>query len=85
MKKINVITVIILALCGLKLFSQDGGAGNNLVVFASGFDNPVCIANAGDSRLFIVEQAGYIYVTDAQGDISPDPFLDIHEKVTYGG
>ncbi len=45
--------------------------------FASGFTDPVDIANAGDPRLFIVEQAGKIKIVDAQGNVNTTPFLDI--------
>lgn len=53
--------------------------------FATGLSNPTCIANAGDSRLFIVEQAGYIRIVNADGKINAQPFLDIHARVTSGG
>lgn len=53
--------------------------------FATGLNNPVCIANAGDSRLFVVEQAGYIRIISSQGQLANQPFLDIHDKVTFAG
>jgi hypothetical protein len=56
-----------------------------LVPFALGLNKPVCIANACDSRLFIVDQTGYIWIVDTSGTINPMPFLDIHERVKYGG
>ena len=65
--------------------AQDSPSGNLIVPFATGLSNPVCITNAGDSRLFIVDQAGYIQIIDSEGNINPQPFLDIHERVTYGG
>ena len=37
-----------------------------LNLFATGFSDPVDIANAGDSRLFIVEQAGKIKIIDEE-------------------
>ncbi|MBK7175226.1 MAG: PQQ-dependent sugar dehydrogenase [Bacteroidales bacterium] len=46
---------------------------------------PVCIANAGDSRLFVVDQHGIIQIVDSNGIVLPQPFLDIHERVSYGG
>ena len=57
----------------------------NLVVFASGLIAPVCISNAGDSRLFVIDQHGLIVIVDSTGNISPQPFLDISTRVTYGG
>lgn len=56
-----------------------------LVVFASGLSSPVCIAHAGDSRLFVVSQQGKIMVLDAAGNVSLTPFLDISNRVVYGG
>jgi len=58
---------------------------NELVPFANGLNSPVCITNAGDSRLFVVEQAGYVRIIDFAGNVKPQPYLDIHERVTYGG
>lgn len=48
---------------------------------ASGFTQPVDIANAGDDRLFIVEQPGVIRIIDANGNMLPDPFLDISHLI----
>ena len=57
----------------------------NLVVFAKGLISPVCISNAGDSRLFVIDQHGLIMIVDSTGNVNPQPFLDITSKVTYGG
>jgi len=56
-----------------------------LVPFATGLSHPVCIANAGDSRLFVVDEQGYIVIVNSDGNVNPINFLDIHERVTYGG
>ncbi|MAE07394.1 MAG: cadherin [Bacteroidetes bacterium] len=56
-----------------------------LNLFATGFSDPVDIANAGDSRLFIVEQAGKIKIIDEGGNVNPVPFLDITSIVIDGG
>jgi glucose/arabinose dehydrogenase len=58
---------------------------SGLVIFAAGLNKPVCIANAGDNRLFVVGQEGYIFIVDSVGNVSQQPFLDIHERVIYGG
>jgi len=50
----------------------------------SGFSSPVSIAHAGDSRLFVVEQAGTIRIYDGTR-ILPAPFLDIRSLVRSGG
>jgi glucose/arabinose dehydrogenase len=49
--------------------------------FASGFARPVKIANAGDERLFIVEQGGVIHILEPDGDRLPDPFLDLTDQL----
>ncbi|HTX88730.1 MAG TPA: PQQ-dependent sugar dehydrogenase [Bacteroidales bacterium] len=56
-----------------------------LKLLASGFNFPVCIANAGDGRLFVVEQPGRILIIDSTGAVLPTPFLDIRGRVVYGG
>lgn len=62
------------------LFSQI-----ELVPLAEGFTRPVAISNAGDSRLFIVEQAGRIHIIDSTGNRISKPFLDITGQVTSDG
>ncbi|MEP7128497.1 MAG: PQQ-dependent sugar dehydrogenase, partial [Chitinophagales bacterium] len=49
--------------------------------FSTGYTSPVDIKNCGDSRLFIVQQNGYIYISDSLGIKNPTPFLDIHTKI----
>lgn len=56
----------------------------NLEVFASGFADPVDIANAGDARLFIVEREGVIKIIDSSGEVLETPFLNISEKIESG-
>ncbi len=56
-----------------------------LVSHATGFTRPVDIAHCGDSRLFIVEQRGYIWVLDSLGNRLPDPFLNIDPRVRSTG
>jgi glucose/arabinose dehydrogenase len=46
----------------------------------SGLRSPVDLQNAGDSRLFIVEQRGVIHVLDESG-LRDEPFLDIRDSV----
>jgi glucose/arabinose dehydrogenase len=53
--------------------------------FSEGYTMPVDIANAGDSRLFIVEQPGKIWVCDTAGTKSAQPFLDITDRVFNEG
>jgi glucose/arabinose dehydrogenase len=67
---------------GSSLFGQNGV---ELITFATGLNNPVEITNAGDNRLFVIEQAGLIRILEPEGNILPDPFLDITDRVKWGG
>ena len=49
--------------------------------FATGLNAPVDIANAGDERLFVVEQGGTIRVVQPDGTVLSTPFLDITDRV----
>ncbi|TPD68586.1 PQQ-dependent sugar dehydrogenase [Flavobacterium microcysteis] len=62
-------------------FSQTIG----IVSFATGFNNPIEIAHAGDSRLFIVEQSGVIKVLNSNGTTNATPFLNISSLVSCCG
>jgi len=53
--------------------------------WATGFTNPVCIASAGDSRLFVVNQAGVIKVVADSMQVLPTPFLNITSQVNSSG
>jgi glucose/arabinose dehydrogenase len=57
----------------------------DIALFASGFDNPVDIQNAGDDRLFIVEQDGRIKILNSDGTTNANNFLDITSIVSSGG
>jgi glucose/arabinose dehydrogenase len=52
---------------------------------ATGFAEPVAIANAGDSRMFVVERAGRIRIVHSSGTIRSTPFLDISTQVDSTG
>jgi len=49
--------------------------------FATGLDMPVNIKNAGDDRLFVVEQRGFIRIVNTNGNVNTTPFLDIDNLV----
>ncbi len=57
----------------------------DLELFANGFNGPVEIKNAGDDRLFIVEQSGRIRILNQDGTINSTPFLDLTNTVEAGG
>jgi len=73
---------IFLVLAFSTAFSQNA---SKLTLFASGLSSPVCIVNAGDSRLFVADQRGYIRIVSSSGIINTQPFLDITNRVVYGG
>ena len=86
MKTLYMIILLTFLLMGTEIaYPQEDPQGNTLILFASGINRPVDIRNAGDSRLFVVDQSGYIRIIDENGILYPQPFLDIHERVTYGG
>jgi hypothetical protein len=59
-------------------------AGVELRLLASGLSDPVAIAQAGDDRLFIVEQRGRIRIFTG-GAVQPGSFLDLSARVRSGG
>ena len=59
--------------------------GLALETVAKGLESPVhLISPPGDPRLFIVEQPGRIRIVE-NGKLLPAPFLDITDRVGYGG
>ncbi|MFP3596786.1 PQQ-dependent sugar dehydrogenase [Chryseobacterium sp. SIMBA_029] len=57
----------------------------NLEEFATGLTSPVEITNAGDSRLFVVQQDGIIKIVQPNGAVNAANFLNISSKVTFNG
>ena len=86
MKLLNVIfPFFFLMLTCINGYSQNIPVTNTLIPFATGFKSPLGIANAGDSRLFITEQAGYIRILNSKGILNANPFLDIRESIDANG
>jgi glucose/arabinose dehydrogenase len=56
----------------------------DIELFATGLSSPVDLQNAGDERLFVVQQGGTIRILDQNGDIEPTAFLDISGNVSSG-
>jgi glucose/arabinose dehydrogenase len=53
-----------------------------LKLVADGLDSPVLLVSPpGDGRRFIVDQIGLIWILSAEGDILPQPFLDIRSRL----
>jgi glucose/arabinose dehydrogenase len=53
--------------------------------FASGLESPIGIMNAGDDRLFVIQQRGLIRIIDPEGNVSDTPFLDLSGTVSQTG
>lgn len=52
-------------------------AAPSIEVFATGLNSPVDIKNAGDERLFVVQQTGSIRVVQGDGSVNDTPFLSL--------
>ena len=83
--------LLLILIISLFLFSAKTKAQPKLVLTeftngtAYGLTKPVCIANAGDSRLFIVSQDGIIWIVDSAGGFKSTPFLNIDSIVGSAG
>jgi len=62
-----------------KLFAQPSVT---LSTFCSGFTWPTKIANCGDSRLFVIQKTGKIFIVDSLGIKNPTPFIDLSTIAT---
>jgi hypothetical protein len=85
MKPVTVLALL-LALFGGALAAQDTNlnpAQYRLALVASGFARPLYVTGAGDGsgRLFVVEQAGRVWIV-RDGATLPVPFLDISPLVS---
>lgn len=56
----------------------------DLKTIATGLNNPTHIADDGSGRLFVVEQPGTIRIIE-NGELLPEPFLDLRDRVEWGG
>jgi len=54
------------------------------VLIADGLVAPVDLQNAGDARLFVIEQGGVIRIVRG-GELLPEPFLDLRDRVNASG
>ena len=74
-------------LCSFLISATLFAQGPQLVLeeYAGNFTRAVDIQNAGDDRLFIVEQAGRIRIIDGNGSILPGNFLNITSIVNDNG
>lgn len=72
-------------LCSLLPLAMLAQPKIKLVDFATGFTRPIGIEHSGDSRLYIIEKAGKIWVLDSLGNRQTDVFLDITSLIRSTG
>lgn len=72
---------IFLLLTAVTFYGQELG----IEPFATGFNRPLNIQNAGDDRLFVAEQGGLIKIIQADGSVNETPFLNISDRISSGG
>ena len=80
MKK-NILPILFLFFFTHQVFSQS----IELVPFSSSYPWLVGIENAGDSRLFMIQQNGFIMLSDSNGVKQETPFLDWNDKTRLTG
>ena len=78
MKTIPLYLVLLLSFLG---YSQT----ITLQSFATGFESPVEITNAGDTRLFVVQKTGLIRILNANGTVNATPFLNLSSIISTNG
>lgn len=81
MKPFQTLAMVLAMLATLAAFAQDEGVG--LALVAEGFDSPLYLAdpNDGTDRLFVVDQAGLVYVVTGEGEVEAEPLLDISDRL----
>ncbi len=77
------LNAVVLLFAGLLLMTGTASA-QRLELVIRGLSSPVSITNAGDARLFVVEQAGTIRIVSG-GNVVATPFLSIADRVRSGG
>lgn len=56
----------------------------DLEVVSDDFNLPIEITNAGDERLFVVEQGGLIRILNPDGEVNETPFLNVGNLISTG-
>ncbi len=81
MKKIFVLILTITFI--QTTFSQTDSV--KLIQFSNGYSFPLGVENCGDTRLFIVQKGGQIFIADTSGKRLAVPFLNIAGRVNSTG
>jgi glucose/arabinose dehydrogenase len=82
MRQLFIVAVLLVSLQSKRTFAQPQ---LTISSFITGMDKPVGVYHCGDERLFIVEQTGRIWISDLQGNLNSNPFLNISSLVTPTG
>lgn len=80
----NYLKKMLMALAFLPLVAQ-GQYDVSLTEIATGYNRPCEIVNAGDERLFVLEQTGLIRILYIDGTQESEPFMDISDRVDASG
>ena len=67
-----------------QLFAADAPPPIKLVPFQRGLNHPTALADDGTGRLFVIEHPGTIRILES-GQIVPQPYLDIRDRVFFEG
>lgn len=71
---------------GVRPIDPDPGVSLvKLQTVATGLHQGVSLANAGDGRMFVVDQTGKIKTVQSNGTVLAEPFLDIASRVVQDG
>lgn len=81
MRNLYLLLILSILACQQVFYAQN----IQLELKGSGFQSPVDIKNAGDDRLFIVEQTGRIKILNPDGSVPTTPFLNISSLISSGG
>src|SRR4051812_31097708 len=81
-------SILLLLLLSVKCSRNDDNPTNtlakvDLAEVASGFVSPIGAVASPDNtkRLFVIDQAGRIWIIDSTGNKNPTPFLDISSRI----
>jgi glucose/arabinose dehydrogenase len=70
---------------GKPAFGAINDPGFTESTYAEGLQRPTAMEFAPDGRLFVAEKRGELQVIDANGDLLPEPFVDIKDQVDQRG
>jgi len=75
---------IIISILLFFLFENISAQNIDIELFKNGFSSPLDLQNAGDDRLFVVEQGGRIKILQPDGTINQNLYLNISSQVSSG-